>query len=32
MSKHQRQEHEYGPPWCSECRTVWPCQFAEQES
>jgi len=32
MTKHERREHDYGMDWCSECRTAWPCEFAEQES
>lgn len=32
MSEHERREHDYGPDWCSTCRTVWPCTFMEQAS
>lgn len=30
--EHQRIEHDYGPDWCSTCRTAWPCAYMEQAS
>ena len=28
MSKHQEVQHEFGPSWCSVCKTQWPCKAA----